>query len=672
MPSATLIADINPTGPSVPQNLVTFGSYIYFTAEDSIHGRELWRSDGTAGGTTLVADLAVGSAGSNPQSLTPSGGWLYFTAYHPDVGVELWRTNGTVTQLVEDINPGTSSSNPSGLTNVQGTLFFAATRHGQGTELWRTTATGALLVSDLVPGPESSAPNHLTNVQGILFFTAWTPTHGRELWKSDGTSTGTQLVADINQVVPVPPLGSSNLGSDPQYLVNIAGTLYFSANDGLHGKELWKTNGTSTGTLLVADIVAGPKGSYPAWLTNVHGTIFFSANAPAHGRELWRSDGFATGTQLVRNIHVGTGSSYPQQLVNAGGLLYFVANDGNRGHEVWRSDGTSSGTFLLRDIRLGFGSSYPADLRELNGGIVFTAEDGIRGRELWRSLGQPADTFLLDDVLPGSNGSQPAELTNYQGKLLFRAQDDAGDLEPYVLDTTATAILSVIGPNPRFYKRGDLLEVRVILSNPVRVNIAGGTPAIALQIGSRVRLANYIPSQGSNILVFRYQVRPDDLDLDSIRILSPILLRGSTILGPAHNPIGLTFSPPDTSGVLVDGVAPRIRVVQGPRPGIYRYGDILEFSVLTSEPIYWQHPSREKPYLEIIIGRSAQRAYLATGDGTDRLVFRYRIQRGDNAPAGIWLRERIFLNGGRLEDAAGNLLYLNFPTPNLRRIRIIT
>ena len=76
----------------------------------------------------------------------------------------------------------------------------------------------------------------------LLVHTSWRLT-GTELWKSDGTESGTVLVEDIN------PGGSSF----PQYLTNVAGTLFFFANDGNSGQELWKSDGTATGTVLVKD-----------------------------------------------------------------------------------------------------------------------------------------------------------------------------------------------------------------------------------------------------------------------------------------------------------------------------------------------------------------------------------------------------------------------------------
>src|SRR5262249_27563073 len=123
----------------------------------------------------------------------------------------------------------------------------------------------------------------LTNVNGTLFFTASDGSHGQELWKSDGTAAGTVLVKDINP-------GSN--GSNPTSLTNVNGTLFFTANDGSHGQELWKSDGTAAGTVMVKDINPGSSAygnSSPTDLTNVNGTLFFSAYDAAHGGELWKS-----------------------------------------------------------------------------------------------------------------------------------------------------------------------------------------------------------------------------------------------------------------------------------------------------------------------------------------------------------------------------------------------
>jgi len=222
----------------------------------------------------------------------------------------------------------------------------------------------------------SSYPAYLTNVNGTVFFNATDGVNGEELWKSDGTSAGTVLVRDI-----FPGSSNSSLAS----LTNVNGTLFFRANNGVNGYELWKSDGTSAGTVLVRDIVPGSAYSAPNYLTNVNGTLFFSANNGVNGAELWKSDGTSAGTVLVRDIFPGSYGSSPNSLTNVNGTLFFRANNGVNGVELWKSDGTSAGTVLVRDISPGSYGSYPQSLINVNGTLFFNANDGVNGRELWKA-----------------------------------------------------------------------------------------------------------------------------------------------------------------------------------------------------------------------------------------------------------------------------------------------
>ena len=159
-----------------------------------------------------------------------------------------------------------------------------------------------VLVADLGPGLERRRSDRLAALGGLLIFAANDAAHGRELWRSDGTDAGTALVKDI---APGPA------GSDPEPLLEVAGTLYFTADDGVHGRELWRTDGTEAGTSLVKDI--NPSGDsllwhdpYPTFRSYaVAGDLLLFAADDGSETELWRSDGTEAGTVLVKDIEPG-------------------------------------------------------------------------------------------------------------------------------------------------------------------------------------------------------------------------------------------------------------------------------------------------------------------------------------------------------------------------------
>src|SRR5262249_48959726 len=151
------------------------------------------------------------------------------------------------------------------------------------------------------------------------------------------TAAGTMLVKDINTA------GSSS----PQHFVNVAGTLYFQANNGTNGAELWRSDGTAAGTFMVKDIAgiaAGRASSSPNLLTKVAGTLCFVASSGPSGNEIWQSDGTATGTVLVADLRL-VGGSNPTSLTNVAGALYFAANDGFHGQELWAFNPATAGDY---------------------------------------------------------------------------------------------------------------------------------------------------------------------------------------------------------------------------------------------------------------------------------------------------------------------------------------
>jgi ELWxxDGT repeat protein len=164
------------------------------------------------------------------------------------------------------------------------------------------------------------------------------------IWTTDGTPAGTW---------PVDKLRS------PGLFQTVDDHLVFLAEDPESGREPWVTGDTDGSARLLLDIRPGSRGSCAGAPTSRDGTsiegdgerLFFTADDGIHGVELWASDGTTAGTHLVKDIRPGSAGSYPvtpSRLVGA--WLFFVASDGVHGPELWASDGTEAGTSLVADI----------------------------------------------------------------------------------------------------------------------------------------------------------------------------------------------------------------------------------------------------------------------------------------------------------------------------------
>ena len=324
---------------SMPSGLTVIGTTLYFVADNGTSGSELWRSDGTEGGTRMLRDIKIGSAGSNPNKLTVMNGILYFAA-DDGSGMELWRSDGTPggTLRVRDIFVGTESSNPRDLLAFGNILYFSATDGINGSELWKSDGSeyGTVIVKDIREGSSSSTPHAFINYNDILYFAADDGEHGTELWESNGTDEGTYIVKDIEE-------GSDS--SSPNSFVISNSFLYFSAHTDKTGYELWRTNGTELGTDLFAEInstinddTQKSKGSYPGHFLSMNDVLFFTADNGITGEELWCTDGRIEGTVLIKDIMPNSAPSHTTNLVVMNGMLYFTAADPLKGEALWRID----------------------------------------------------------------------------------------------------------------------------------------------------------------------------------------------------------------------------------------------------------------------------------------------------------------------------------------------
>ena len=217
----------------------------------------------------------------------------------------------------------------------------------------------------------------------------------------------------------------NSTGNSTRNIINLINDFaYFTADDGTHGKELWRTDGTEDGTFMVKDI--NPDGeSYPLCLTALGDEVLFKADDGTHGKELWKSDGTENGTVLLKDIRIGEGGSTigcrynrhtdllgeSQGFITFGNSVYFSANNGtwtdeNRtGSEMWRSDGTSEGTYLVKDLNPGVDSGFQGHMQVLGNHLYFLGNDnGGNGTELWKTDGTEEGTVLLKDINPCSMG----------------------------------------------------------------------------------------------------------------------------------------------------------------------------------------------------------------------------------------------------------------------------
>ncbi len=330
--------------------------------------------------------------------------------------------------LVKDLAPGATASNPKDFKMVGSTLFFTAETAATGRELYKSngTAAGTVLVKDIWPGPGGSGFDgtglaEIAAVGNTLYFAAKTSTTGYELWKSDGTAAGTVLVKDM---IPGPT------HSFPRDLTATGNLLYFTVNSREYGRELWKTNGTSEGTVLVKDLRPGVKGSDPRELTVYDGSLFFLADNGVSGIDVWKTNGFPQGTTLLKNLHPVNQGTLPELEVKDVRLYFTGPGPEPDIKYLYRSTGTAAGTVVIKEFNEGsataevtLGSLTPSGallyfvkrVRNQGTGDVFS---------LYRTSGTTEGTQLLKEIKTDeleNSGTPMGNLTDVEGALYLTA-----------------------------------------------------------------------------------------------------------------------------------------------------------------------------------------------------------------------------------------------------------
>lgn len=447
---ARLLADVSdrpldhPGRLLLPASTVLLDGVAYFSHDDGVAGQELWRSDGTEAGTWRVRDICPGRCWANIQEIAVGGDRLFYSAEDGVHGQELWLSDGTSggTRLAADVTAGLWWSRPTWITAFGDRVFFSANDGKHGYEPWVSdgTAAGTVSLGDLLPGANGSEPSGVLALGHRLLFFADDGVHGREPWITDGTPEGTELLVDLRPGEASSVAGQFTPALFPQ-VVGFGGKAWFVADDGLRGRELWASDGTTSGTAISADLAPGVADSGPGRLVSTAQRLYFDAEHPTMGQELFSTDG-GTPT-LVTDLQPGPGSSFPRLLASFAGELYFIAHrEGVEG--LWRTDGSAAGTVLVRaawagaDQDFGLASLWPATAAGAQ--LFFAAGSGAGdSTELWRTDGTSEGTRLVKDIWPGAQSAlhplfafaRPVVVGDRL--LFFAAHPDIG-WEPWISD----------------------------------------------------------------------------------------------------------------------------------------------------------------------------------------------------------------------------------------------
>ncbi|UUO06839.1 dockerin type I domain-containing protein [Blastopirellula sp. J2-11] len=405
--------------------------------------------DGSSGFTTF--DLAVSAKSdaylikdlldhgsfpnSQPEDFIRLGDAVYFIANNNNNEVGLWRTDGTEEGTLFIHSTGRLSSsnvNYESILNVNGILYFVTFEQGV-TTLWISDGTteGTRSIAEF-----DSPINYLTVVNGEVFFAADDGLHGFELWKSNGTDVGTVMVADIN------PYGSSNLFQ----LAAVNGVLVFTAENGVHGKQIWKSDGSSAGTMPLTELESEISLDFPV---NVDGILYFPTLGSSHGYELWKSDGTAEGTGLAFDIVPGEEPSHPNRLRSIDGTFYFQATTPEHGTQLWKLNPASGQVVRLTDFAATPDERiYP--LVSFQGDVYFFREfydastkQFYRPTELWKISGATGAATVVAQVSSGGlplRYNVPYEL---DGKLYFHGYDEVAGSELWMTDGTPEGTVQI-------------------------------------------------------------------------------------------------------------------------------------------------------------------------------------------------------------------------------------
>lgn len=347
------------------------------------------------------------------------------------------------------------NSTPTGLQEFNGKIFFSAVNDGYGRELWSSngTSSNTNIVIDIEPG-ETDALNtfYSTILNNEFYFVANDDFSfsGGEIWKTDGTETGSSLV--------------TNYSGTLYGLTTVGNQIYFTIKTGENSLQIWKSDGTSSGTVLVKDNIAS--WNTPSFIGSVNNIFIFTIQVPStNASKVWRSDGTNAGTYALTGELDGNGSAAGgtpdlSQYIKFNNKLYFITR-----YSLYETDGTTSGTNNITSVwnaqnnLVDFGDSIV-----LNGKIYFSFfSKDLKKLSIYKSDGTSTGTSEIYTVT-SSQYFYPSYLNTFGDNLIFSSINSNNGTSLFYLDNNTNSVTEIIEIDQTPQEPNYFFEIYSVLS----------------------------------------------------------------------------------------------------------------------------------------------------------------------------------------------------------------